>query len=57
LSEAKAVNPVNSVICDYAQLRNRTFVVGRVSVTWYWLIAKLLSEDNGQQRADAITAV
>jgi hypothetical protein len=48
LSEAKAVNRVNSVIYDDRDVRNRTFVVGGVSVTWYCLIAKLLPEDHGE---------
>ena len=52
LSEAKAVNRVNSVIYDYRYVPNRTFVVGGVSVTWYCLIAKLLPEDHGDERAD-----
>jgi hypothetical protein len=53
LSEANAVNRVNSVIYGYARVRSRTFVVDGVSVTWYCLIAKLLPEDHGEQRQDA----
>ena len=53
LSEAKSVNRVNSVIYDYWYVRNRTFVVGGVSVTWYCVIAKLLPEEHGEQRDDA----
>ena len=53
LSEAKAVNRVNSVIYDYRHVTNRKLVVVGVSVTWYCVIAKLLPEDHGEQCSNA----